>query len=109
MAIKDGPSDADYRQVVTNGGTARFVIEPHDIDSTRGFEKATLIAPHLDTGFMLEPSPSLFDPQNISTVAAYGGGWVGIIYAVYGRKGKITYKRLAPDLYEAICEVPTRV
>jgi hypothetical protein len=106
MAVKDHPSDAVYRNFLNNGGTVTSLIEPEDIDVTRAFETSTIIKPQLKTGFELTPPGGFDAPQNAAMIIAYGGAWINVIRQVYSRGGKIIYKQLQPNLYEAVSSIP---
>lgn len=107
MALKTFPTLEQFNAVLSKGGSVRFEIEATDINGDRSFEKVDAIKPHLDSGFSLRPDVStLVEPHAAAELLLYGGEWLSVETRVYLRDGSITYRRLSPDIYEAVCVVP---
>jgi hypothetical protein len=107
MALKTFPAIEQFKAVLSQGGTVRFEIEATDIAGDRGFEEAPAIKPLLDSGFTLRPNiSSLTEPSVALELYTFGGEWLAVETRVYLRDGSITYRRLSPGIYEAVCVVP---
>lgn len=107
MAIT-GVTEEDYRHFVKHGGKLRFEMEAKDLDPSSSFEKSPLLAPYLEYGFELKPSPVIEMPQNSAALFLYGGSWDRVIAHTYLNGGRIVYKKLASGRYEAVAEAPIR-
>lgn len=107
MAIT-GVTEGQYRDYVEHGGRLRFEMEARDLDPSGSFEKSPLLAPYLESGFELKPSPIIEMPQNSAALFLYGGSWDRVIAHIYLNGGRIVYKKLATSRYEAVAEAPSR-
>ncbi|BDU22235.1 hypothetical protein [Dyella sp. GSA-30] len=107
MALKSFPTYEQFKAVLSQGGKVTFEIEATDIADDRGFETAASIKPHLDSGFSLRPNTLILaEPRAAAEMYLYGGEWLPVATSVYLKDGSITYRRLSPDVYEAVCVVP---
>jgi hypothetical protein len=107
MTLKSYPPIEQFNAALSHGGTVRFEIEATDIAGDRGFEEAPAIKPLLDSGFTLRPDiSSLTEPSVALELYAFGGEWLAVETGVYLKDESITYRRLSPDIYEAVCVVP---
>ena len=107
MAIV-GPTEESYRELLAHGGELTFEIDANDIDSSGVFEKSPLIAPYLNSGFELKPSPIIAEPENLSPLYLYGGSWTRVMAQVYTNGGKITYKKIGDIRYSATVKFPSK-
>jgi hypothetical protein len=103
-----GVTEEQYRHYVAHGGKLRFEMEARDLDPSGSFEKSPFLAPYLESGFELKPSPVIEMPQNSAALFLYGDSWDLVIAHTYLNGGSIVYKKLASGRYEALAEVPVR-
>lgn len=103
-----GVTEDEYRHYVAHGGNLRFEMDARDLDPSGSFEKSPLIAPYLDSGFQVAPSPVIEMPQNAAALFLYGGSWDRVIAHTYLNGGRIVYKKLLSGRYEAVAEAPVR-
>ena len=99
-----GPTLDEFREVLQKGGNLVFIINTSDIENGGAFENIDSIKSNLYTGFELPPSP-LVDKM-IAEIIVYGDTWGGVIAYVCGCRGRITYKKIGDNHFEAVCDIP---
>jgi len=102
-----GVTENDYAKFIENGGVIRVTLDKSDIMSESDFETSEEIIPHLFTGFEIPPSNVIVNiPGNRATMYQYGAPWDRTVTFVYAYGGKIIYKKIADDKYEAEVTLP---
>ena len=101
-----GISREEYQKLFSAGGEHTVVLDRSDISADGSFEEFSLIKPYLDTGFEIEPTPSITEPSMIAALSVYGDDWTQIVARVYIKGGKVIYRRLENLRYEAKITVP---
>jgi len=101
-----GVSENQYREYLSGGGTLTFQLDADDIEPGAGFEQSPLLAPFLDTGFELKPSPVIESPPDAVQLLLHGDSWVRVLVHTYRRGGSIVYRRISPGRYSATVCAP---
>lgn len=101
------PSADQYQEFLIKGGELIFFIKASDIEASGGFESAEGIAQSLWSGFEL--SPTIVTPRSFAEIRVYGQPWDQVVLSVYTRAGRIIYKRVNAEWYQAVCTIPSNV
>ena len=109
VAIKySDKKKAEWDKFKKHGGTITFEIDPEDISSNKEFESYPSIKNKLTTGFEIPPTTLIDTPQLQAIIQIHGTAWDYILSRVYLAGGKVIYKKLPNNKYEAICTVPSK-
>ncbi len=95
----------EWENFKTNGGSITFEIDSTDISSTKEFENFPSIKPNLTTGFELPPTTLIHTPELQALIQTRGSEWDFIMCRIYLAGGKVIYKRISTDKYEATCTI----
>ena len=93
----------EWEDFKINGGSITFEIDSTDISSTKEFENFPNIKPKLTTGFEIPPTTLIHSPELQALIQISGSHWDHIMCRVYLAGGKVIYKKISPDKYEALC------
>lgn len=96
----------DYLKFLATGGELRLTVNKSDIAKDRDFEKTPDIASKLRTGFELPPTPMAFIPAAIGQIIAYEDEWARVSVLIYNAGGRIIFREVSPEQYEAKLELP---
>jgi len=104
-----GITENEYALFLENGGIVRIILDKSDINCESDFENSEEIIPYLYSGFEIPPSTDVVnDPANRSIVYLYAAPWDRTVIYVYAYGGKIVYKKINNDKYEAEVILPKR-
>lgn len=95
----------EWENFKINGGLIKFEIDSTDISSTKDFETFPNIQPNLTTGFEIPPTTLIHSPELQALIQIGGTDWDYILCRVYLAGGKVIYRKLSDDKYEALCTV----
>jgi hypothetical protein len=103
-----GITKNDYCRFIDEGGTIKVTVDDKDLSMTSDLEKK--LGEKLYSGFELPPSPVIAsDPSSRAIVYSHGYPWDVTIVFVYGKGGKIIYKKSSQGSYEATIELPKNI
>lgn len=100
------PSQEEFDLFMKNGGDIVLEIDPTDISQTREFEKFPSLVDKLDSGFELPPTTLIQAKELLAQIHLYGSEWDKIFATVYICGGKVFFKRVSEDKYQAVCMIP---
>jgi hypothetical protein len=90
-----------YYYFLENGGEHKVILNKTDI-CKENFEEHEGIKENIEIGFELPPSPVLAaSPGDRAMVYHYGKDWDRAVIFVYGQGGKIIYRKIDEDKFEA--------
>ncbi|MBF7143266.1 MULTISPECIES: hypothetical protein [Pseudomonas] len=95
----------EWENFKTKGGMIKFEIDSTDISSTKEFETFPSIQPNLKTGFEIPPTTLIHSPELQALIQTGGSEWDYILCRIYLAGGKVTYRKLDGEKYEALCTV----
>lgn len=101
-----GSTQEQYEKFMKEGGDIVFEIDATDISKNREFESFDSIKPKLDTGFELPPTTMIHVADFLAAIRIHGDEWSNILVTIYLCGGKVVYKRISTDKYQAHCSVP---
>jgi hypothetical protein len=103
-----GITEAQYREFLASGGRVVVQLDKIDVFGDTDVEQSPFVAPYLDTGFEIKPSPVLETLAHVDQIDCYGDPWSRVVAIVYRNGGSIVYKRLSPGKYEATLSLPAK-
>lgn len=95
----------EWENFKTKGGMIKFEIDSTDISSTKEFETFPSIQLNLTTGFEIPPTTLIHSPELQALIQTGGSEWDYILCRIYLAGGKVIYRKLPSEKYEAVCTV----
>ena len=107
MAVSGATTEA-YYIFMEKGGDITFEIDATDISKDREFENFPQIKPKLKTGFEIPPTSMIHAVELLASIRMYGSDWDNIFASVYICGGKVIFKKISDNKYQAHCSTPQK-
>lgn len=104
MSIRARPSESEFRRFLLDGGVVKFIIEKVDVDPD-GTVLGHVPLDALLYGFQRARLPLRRSPERWLSRAIKSEHWATVEEVILRRAGSITYRQVAPDLFEASCMI----
>lgn len=102
MTIRARPSESEFRRFLLDGGIVKFVVEKVDVDPD-GTVLGNVPLDALLYGFQRARLPQRRAPERWLSRAIKSDHWATVEEVILRRAGSITYRQVAPELFEATC------
>ena len=101
-----GVTSEEYERFLKYGGVIIVYLDRDSFMRDKTLEESPAIKPLLQHGFELPPTTLIYDDSAAMQLLLHGDTWTRIVTHTYRKGGRIVYRKVSEETYEAIVTVP---